>query len=372
MEFSEESRTANEAKVDASITYLILAHRSVQQIHGLIDRLDHPLARFVVHLDAKQSEDFTSSKQNVFTVTDRVCVEWGRFSMVEATLRCLRLALNLNHPSDFLILISGQHTPIRPPEELHRYLGRNLGRVFMNYTPIPSPTRWPDQRGGLDRIEHWYFQIGKRKFGYPLRFWRILFFVTPLIRAAFGNAVAQKIESIASQRTIPGFRSPWFKRKFPKGWIPYGGSQWWALPREIALRTISEMDQNQKFLKFFRFTGVPDELFFQSLILNRVDPTLCINDNLLFEDRTPCTAHAKTLSQEDLPRCFKSGKFFARKVDHIEHNEVQTIIDKRIKLQKASQFSGQIDEKFLRSLPDLNNSAPEHSSATGNRPSSFE
>ena len=67
-------------------------------------------------------------------------------------------------------------------------------------------------------------------------------------------------------------------------------------------------------MRFFERVLIPDELFFQTLIMNSPLRETVVNDNLRFLDwsREPAPA---VLGVHDLDRMIESGKLFARKFD---------------------------------------------------------
>src|SRR5262249_42615394 len=58
------------------------------------------------------------------------------------------------------------------------------------------------------------------------------------------------------------------KRKFPKGMVPYGGSDWWSLSYDCAAYVLKFVEENPRYKRFFKYTHSPCELFFQTIILN--------------------------------------------------------------------------------------------------------
>ena len=56
------------------------------------------------------------------------------------------------------------------------------------------------------------------------------------------------------------------KRKFPTYLTAYGGSQWWALPMDLLKFILEFLETNPDYIKYHRFTHVPDEIFFHSII----------------------------------------------------------------------------------------------------------
>jgi hypothetical protein len=84
------------------VLYGILAHDSAPATIRLIEAVDEPTTQFVVHVDAKYEYEEThqalkeyASKRSRVVIVDhpnRVRVNWGGFSMVNATLQILKYA----------------------------------------------------------------------------------------------------------------------------------------------------------------------------------------------------------------------------------------------------------------------------------------
>jgi hypothetical protein len=86
------------------LLYGILAHDSAQATIRLMEAVDEPTTTFVVHIDAKYEEtyrevkEYASQKERVHVLDHphRVSVNWGGFSMVNATLQILDFVNDLN------------------------------------------------------------------------------------------------------------------------------------------------------------------------------------------------------------------------------------------------------------------------------------
>ena len=64
-------------------------------------------------------------------VEDRLACGWGDFSLVEATLRALRLIRDRNIDCERIVLMSGACMPIRPLAELSAFLDRHPQTQFI-------------------------------------------------------------------------------------------------------------------------------------------------------------------------------------------------------------------------------------------------
>jgi hypothetical protein len=58
------------------------------------------------------------------------------------------------------------------------------------------------------------------------------------------------------------------RRRLPDGMRPYGGSSWWALSRACVQDCWRASRREPGILRFFRSVACPDEMFFQTLVMN--------------------------------------------------------------------------------------------------------
>jgi hypothetical protein len=96
---------------------------------------------------------------------------------------------------------------------------------------------------------------------------------------------------------------------------PYGGSAWWLLNRETASAVLRFLDSNRWFLNAFRWSSVPDEMFFQTIIANlgiRPDRT-----TRTFANWTKGASHPLAVSETTLQEAKASWHLMARKFEAV-------------------------------------------------------
>jgi hypothetical protein len=211
---------------------------------------------------------------------------WGGFGHVRASLKGLADVIERAVPFDYLVLLTGQDYPLRSATAIERFLADADGRSFMNYWPLPYAP-W-GSRGGLDRLEDWHF-----------------------------------ITYLRSHLALP------LRRRLPNGLVPWGGGAYWCLSRAVAEYIYGFVLQNPKYVHFFEHVLIPDELFFQTIIVNSPLHESIVNDNLRFIDwsREPAPA---ILRVTDFPRLVASGKLFARKFDETVDATILDMLDNHI------------------------------------------
>jgi hypothetical protein len=95
---------------------------------------------------------------------------------------------------------------------------------------------------------------------------------------------------------------------------PFGGSPYWALARPLVELVHAFVKVRPDVLRFFEHVYIPDEVFFQTVLMNSEQASSIVDDNLRYIDWQARPA-PKILTTEDLPALVESRKLFARKFD---------------------------------------------------------
>ena len=283
------------------ICYVILAHKLPHQLVRLVERLQSASAIFLIHIDAKSGGEVVDPIRlelepmaNVRFLRRHVC-HWGEFGLVAASLEGVRTIVEERLPCDQAVLLSGQDFPIKSNDEIAGVLGQAGDRSYVGYFPLPYDG-WAD--GGLNRIDRWYVRLGGRRVELPPA-------------------------SVADR-----FRTP--RRRFLPGLHPYGGPMQWSLSAEALAYVHAYVRQHPAFVRFFRRTLVPDELFFQTLLMNSPLASRLINAELHHIEWSPGADHPDVLTVEDFPRLQRSDALFARKFDSGADADVLDMIEERL------------------------------------------
>jgi hypothetical protein len=121
------------------------------------------------------------------------------------------------------------------------------------------------------------------------------------------------------------------RRRFIKGYIPYGGSSWWTLSRECIEFIVDFITRNKRFVDYFKTTLCPDEIFFQTIVLNSIFRGRVVNNNYRYidwsESRKKHTSNPNILTDRDYESIIASGKHFARKLDTEKDNRLFDMLD---------------------------------------------
>ena len=288
------------------VAFILLVHQNKEQVIRLVSKLDSPFSDFYIHIDARAEKSYSTSlkkelgsKNNVNFIPNYKCY-WGDFSLVRATLEGLRNAVKTSGDYDYYILLSGQDYPVYPIEDILMFLKKNEGYSFIDYTRF-SEIDWYE--GGYARTKYWFFRTLQRKKGNP----------------SLANKVISKIWRIV-RKHLP-------ERQFPNDFQQYGGSQWWCLTNEAVQFSLEYLQDHPKFERFFHHVEIPDEIFFQTLVLNSPYKNKVINDNVRFMIWRDSTSSPSVLINSDFEKIINSTALFARKFDFNKNKEIINLID---------------------------------------------
>jgi hypothetical protein len=239
-----------------TIHYLIIAHHAPEQLSAMINRLQAPFVRFYVHIDQRSdlnSFEWLNKMPGVQICKDRKVCIWGDISLVEATLNLMRMIPADSHPG-MVVLLSGQDYPIRSNLYIQQYYQLHH-QDQLDYFPLPDP-RW--EEGGWPRLKHYKINLSANKGDFK---------VLPPLQLTNPSQWLNWWETHRATRW-QHVQTSIRPRKHPFGMQPYGGSQWFALRLETVHKLLEWISQNPHYLDYHQYTLIPDELFFQTLVLH--------------------------------------------------------------------------------------------------------
>jgi hypothetical protein len=276
----------------AQFAYLILAHHRLHQVVRLVERLSTERSVFFIHVDRRTSDsemrclDPLRFRPNVHLV-DRFVSRWAHFGLVRATLAGLRDAM-AHESIQRVTLLSGQDYPIKPVHEIETFFDENPNSTYMEHHPLPR-SDW-GSRGGADRYEDIHFWAGSRHIAVPLA-------------------------RLGIERRPPGRRRP------------FQGGQYFSIDRGSCEELLVAADQRTR--RFFARTHVPDEMFFQTVLMNSPAASRAVNDDLRLEIWGD-GPHPRVITSADLPLLVQSDRLVAKKFDDSIDAEVLDQIDRHI------------------------------------------
>lgn len=282
------------------VAYILTVHRNPAQVARQVRRLAVPGTAFLIHVDRK-SDPSVSATIRAETAAVEHChliepqtIHWAHVSIVQAVLRGLTLLDRLGLDPAQTVLGTGQDYPIVAPEAIAARLGSEPESAHMLFAPLPQLEWWPNDRGGLDRLERAYVRLPR---------W--------------------------------GMVKTRLRRRLPHGWQPYGGAASLSLgrPHREYLRRL--VDEDRKAIRFFNHVNVPDENFFQTVLMNSPLRDSVVNDHLLFARWQEGANHPDLLGVDDLDEVLASQALFARKFDSDQDPEVLDELERRVDAGEA-------------------------------------
>jgi hypothetical protein len=296
------------------IAYFLIVHKLPEQVVRLVRRLDAPGVTFYVHVDATSPEGVfeairlgVASMPNVRFVRRHSCY-WAGLGSVLGTLDCMRAALAEVPQVDYAFLLSGQDYPLRRHADVVSAIETAGGRTHMAWMQLPTSS-WSG--GGLYRYQVWHVRIGDRTIRLPRN---------PHALTRTGRGWSRLLHRLG------------VLRRFPRGMAPFGGSAFWGMSRDSMAYVTGFSDANPSFTEYFRHVFCPDEMFFQTILMNSPLRSSVVGNDLRYIRWDPATsyAHPVTLTTADLPDMMASGALFARKFDPAVDSELLDLIDRHL------------------------------------------
>ncbi|MFZ4377670.1 MAG: beta-1,6-N-acetylglucosaminyltransferase [Saprospiraceae bacterium] len=302
------------------INYVILAHHFPVQLKKLVNRLNDENVTFFIHIDVTSDiHEFKKliSHSNVIFIEKRENAIWGNFTMVQATLNGMNEVMKYGR-GGFTILLSGQDYPLASNKHIKRFLSTHHNYNFIDIKSAQEA--WPIEYKA--KIQNYYLNLTpKRGNGFFIAYFLdipFIFFLKTIFHL-IKHGIRQKNLGLCLQ-VLKLFK----KRNSP---IPchYGGSQWWAFNQETLKMILNYVEENPLFINFHRYTYIPDEIFFHTIIKLLADkyPEIKILPSLTYVNWEKLNydfpAIFGTTDFDELKKAKKNGKLFARKFEaHID------------------------------------------------------
>ncbi len=285
------------------IAILIQCYKNARQINDLINSFDDNFV-FFIHVDKKSNiQKDIVKKSGVYFVPDdrRVDVKWGTMSIVDASIEALKLACESNVKFDYAWQISGQDFPIKSSKEIVKFFEDNNGYDFFENIDVDSRK---------------YTKFMKRV---------SLYYPSFILKKSF---ISRAFFKLYLKGTGGYYKTLIFKRK-PIVDKFYFGSAWWAFTKETSEKVLEFISNNKKFLKFYKNTLIPDEGFFQTIVLN-FDQVNKYKPYLHYLDFSARLPNPKTLDESDFSKIKESEYLIARKFDYDVDKKIVEMIQTQI------------------------------------------
>lgn len=277
------------------IGFVLLNHANTPQLCRLIGTLDRMFDAppIVCHHDFSKCElPGTGFGANFSFVRPHELTGWGRFSIVEATLRGIQALYARPDPPDWFVLLSAADYPVKPAGTILAELAASPFDAYVEHREVSyARRREPSERLNFRRYRTFRFHLG----------------------ALFGGAPSDRFFTLAHP-LLTRHLTP-----FSEAFRCYFGSQWFCANGKAAeyllrfhrdQRGLAEHYRRQERYRLI----CPDESYIQTILVNA--PGLRVaNDSRRYIDWVAGEAHPRTLTVAHLPAIAQSTAHFARKFD---------------------------------------------------------
>ncbi|MCD4671532.1 MAG: beta-1,6-N-acetylglucosaminyltransferase [Anaerolineaceae bacterium] len=295
------------------LIYIILAHTNTDQIMRLVQRLNTPQTRFLIHVSQNPEPGVyaklvTAAKQypNI-AFSKRTSVRWGNFAIIQALLNCFEWIYKQDIEYDLAYVLSGQDYPIKSNSYIQQKLSSLSGKQIMEYFPLPAI----DRGHGEDRYLRYHFWLGSHHIHLPL--------------VHSPSNIVLRLASWIPQILLP-------KRSVPDGLKLYGGSFWSAFTPQAVnyLHTFSQSPEGKKLKRFFKINLHPAEMYLQTTLLNSPLKDTVTNLNLHHVKFPPESGHPVFFTANDFNELAEAPELFARKFDTRLDATILDMLDERL------------------------------------------
>ena len=299
------------------IAFIMLCHKNSEQINRFIEKLEKFDCEIFIHCDMKNIEIrekiVHASNIHILSEQDSFDIKWGGTEMVSATLSLLRNVVDFSESTkvkfDYVWLLSGQDYIIQTPQNIITEMAKNKKINYLNITPNNSKK----YLSYLKRCDIKYFNPN----------W--------ITKNNFLVKVIKNIYMIITGGRHHTFKI--FKRRKPFEGEFYFGSQWWTLTWECINYILNYCNENKNYIKFFNNTIVPDECFFQTIVMNSPFKNT-VKDNLTFVNWGKNNRSPELITKSQLSEILKNNNkyYFARKFDISIDKSVIDKIDEELEI----------------------------------------
>jgi hypothetical protein len=336
-----------ESTARSTFAYLLLTHKEPHQVEELADRiLDLSAnAQIVVHHDlAADGLPWEGRPPAPIYLVDRGRVRWGDWSMVDATLRLLRFAVE-QLDTEWFALLSGDHRPAVDLGPWEAETARSGVDVYASAEQLPDRLRF----GTKDFEASQYLARSRHRWtAYPQPGSALLHrAMGALARGCRGLHPLVAMEYVHRQEAwVVGRRR---RLDCMGGRTFFRGSQWILLNRRAAEAALSV---DPAVTAWFKRSWIPDEAYFHTAL--RHTPGLVVSNTpttYVLEDPERPTPDWRRLTLQDLPAVWASGAPFARKVDPSIRPEVAAALDRAVDERRTSDMTDSARRLPDRSVP---------------------
>ena len=275
------------------VIYGVLCNKNSIVLKNMLDILSKD-NKILIHVDLKSDiEEFSEYKsyKSVEFIKNRVCVNWGEFSLTQATLNIIKSAKNMEY--DYISIISGDCLPLKSDSLIKEFLEKNNGKEFI----------------GVEKSFNKKELENRVKYIYPK--WR------------FNKQCTNVKLPLKIKRTLQ-IKLSLFKYNSKFKYLPklYKGCNWFTISKDLVEYITKYLDENGDYIEAFQNSFCSDEVFFQTIVMNskfrnnvyRINEN--VDDNLMslrYIDWKSGSQYPKVLSENDFEKIKNTECIIGRK-----------------------------------------------------------
>lgn len=247
---------------------ILSSNNTAATIQQIIDAIgpDHTI---IIHHDFSKQPEFCVTGDNVYVIENYLQTSWARWSLVDATLLLIETALARGE-FDYFQLLSDTCLPIQPIPKFVDYLKTTQPDASLDYISLQDNLTVMMSHGYraftvMDSIR--YKILRRFKFLYELDRTETQTIGGILVRST--NSTRKKpmfwLQYTVIQLAAHGIG---FTHPFGRKLNCYAGSQWFGCSSAMCIKIIEWSKKNTQVVNHFKHMLIPDEFFFQTVILN--------------------------------------------------------------------------------------------------------
>ena len=286
---------------------LILAHKNFDDLIDLIGFFDDSFSIYI-HIDKKAKIDSQTKKdiarsKNVKHISFKYSVNWGGTNVLRAHVLLAKEAIK-DPEISYFHMITGQDYPVKSISHFKQLVHNSNPVDYLEHFKIPTG-QW--RRGGMYRVDYYNFY--------------------DLLNARKNNRLF--IHRLVRLQEILKIKRPFLRDKIPN---LFGGSAFWSLTRQTLEYVVDYTNRDGYLLRRLSHTLAPDEIFFQTVIMNSSYAKNVVNDNRRYIDHATNRGGGPpaVLDESDFEKIISSNKLFARKFDSPLSDKLKQMINQRI------------------------------------------
>lgn len=280
---------------------LILAHKDIDQVIDLVHVLA-PTFNIYMHVDTKTQ--LTDSQRTALAQVDNCKViqtrdvKWGSYSIVQATVDLMELAIK-DSDNTYFHLISGQDWPLKKPQEIYDYF-EHSDKLNMVYWRMLDKVKTGERE--IDWVKYWYnYDTINRRSLFGKIYHRLLLVTEKLLRV-------NRLKKLHLDEDHM-----------------YAGREWVDVPRDILKYALDEWHQRPDLQKLFKYSFCSDEMWLQTIVCNsKYQARIDQNIHRYLPEAAGKTHGIKPqmITSADYKTIRDSDAFFGRKFVKPESNEI--------------------------------------------------